>query len=1285
MATVVLQYAGAALGTLVGGPIGGVIGRAVGAVAGNIVDQRLFGSGARRIEGPRLNDLRVLASEEGAAIPIVYGRMRIAGQVIWATNLEEVVETSTEKQSSKAGGPKTKITEYSYFGNFAVGLCEGEIDYIGRCWADGKEIDLASITHRIHRGSETQPPDSLITSIEGAANTPAYRGLAYIVFERMPLADFGNRIPQLAFEVYRHGNSAASLVRSLTIIPGSTEFGYDSKIVTRETADGVTESENAHVSAERTDWDISIDEMQGLCRNLGAASLVVAWFGTDLRCGACEVKPGVEYAAKATEPETWRVNGVTRAAAHVVSQVNGGPAYGGTPSDASVVRAIQDLKARGLKTVFYPFIMMDIAPDNALPDPYGGAAQAPYPWRGRITATAAPKTAAVATQLSAFVGTAQASQFAISGDSVTYSGPAEWSYRRMVLHYARLCAAAGGVDAFLIGSELRGLTTLRSSQSAFPFVTALVALAHDVKAILPAAKISYAADWSEYFGHQPGDGTGDVYFHLDPLWSSPAIDFIGIDNYMPLSDWRDARSHADFNSGAKSLYRLDYLKANIAGGEGHDWFYANAAARNNQTRTAISDTAHGKPWVFRYKDLKSWWSNQHYNRPGGAESSTPTGWAPQSKPIWFTEAGCPAVDKGTNAPNLFIDPKSSESFLPPFSGGHRDDLIQNRYLRAVQEYWNASGAHNPVSPVYGGRMLDPARIFFWTWDARPFPAFPSLTKTWSDGPNYDRGHWLTGRLASVDLADLITALAARFGFTDVDVADVEGLVDGFILDRPMSAREALEALLQAFATDIFEANGKLTFRTRKVADETALTADMIVDAEGEPLQSVTRAQETELPRAVTIAFSDSGRDYRAAAVRQSRIASSSAHEAVISLPAACNPYLAQTRADIMLEEFWAARETIALSLPVSAAHIEPGDVLVSGTRRWRVTAITDGIARKIEAVAYAPDLYLPPPSASRIGGGTATPVFGKPAITMMDLPLVTASSTSAPWMAAFAKPWPGTLAVYRKTGDASFAFNRLIEARATMGTTRNPLPQGLTDRIDFTHALDIELSHGALASISTGELLGGANTAVIGDAATGFEIIQFQFAELIAANQYRLRGLVRAQAGSLAEMLSTRPAGQSFILLNAAVVQPSLASAEQGLAQTWRIGPATRDIAHTSYREMSFDPELKPLRPLAPVHMRARRDVSGITISWIRRTRINGDSWELAEVPLGEESEIYTLDILDGAAVKRSYQSTMPTQLYSTADIIADFGSVPTAVAVRVAQVSAAYGPGTFTHRIINV
>ena len=83
-----------------------------------------------------------------------------------------------------------------------------------------------------------------------------------------------------------------------------------------------------------------------------------------------------------------------------------------------------------------------------------------------------------------------------------------------------------------------------------------------------ASKVFYSADWSEYFGYQPGDGTGDVYFHLDPLWASASIDAIGIDVYWPLADWREGRAHLDYQAGYRSIHDLNYLKVERPGRRG---------------------------------------------------------------------------------------------------------------------------------------------------------------------------------------------------------------------------------------------------------------------------------------------------------------------------------------------------------------------------------------------------------------------------------------------------------------------------------------------------------------------------------------------------------------------------------------------------------------------------------------------------------------------------------------------------------------------------------------------
>jgi hypothetical protein len=191
MATLVLT----AVGTLIGGPIGG----AIGSLVGNQIDRALFTPNGAK--GPRLGSLAVQSSSYGSELPRIFGRMRVAGSVIWATDLRE--------ESHRSGGKgKPKSTSYSYSASFAVALSAKAIADVGRIWADGSLLRGAGGdwksgvgAFRLYMGGEGQGIDPLIAAAEGIDTTPAYRGVAYAVFEDLQLADFGNRIPSLSFEV----------------------------------------------------------------------------------------------------------------------------------------------------------------------------------------------------------------------------------------------------------------------------------------------------------------------------------------------------------------------------------------------------------------------------------------------------------------------------------------------------------------------------------------------------------------------------------------------------------------------------------------------------------------------------------------------------------------------------------------------------------------------------------------------------------------------------------------------------------------------------------------------------------------------------------------------------------------------------------------------------------------------------------------------------------------------------------------------------------------------------
>lgn len=220
------------VGGVVGFAIGGPFGAQVGMMLGGMVGATLFGP---TIHGPRLNDLKVAASTYGVAIPEIYGTVRVGGNLIWTSGIRET------KKTSRAGKGGPKQTTYSYDATFAMGLCKGPIDGVLRIWADSKLIydvtggatrrpNLAEFVEtlfiellvpkkrskrirvRVYKGTEDQLPDSLIEANKGVGNVSAHRGLAYVVFEQLALEDFGNRIPQLSFEVTKSQTTAYQAV-----------------------------------------------------------------------------------------------------------------------------------------------------------------------------------------------------------------------------------------------------------------------------------------------------------------------------------------------------------------------------------------------------------------------------------------------------------------------------------------------------------------------------------------------------------------------------------------------------------------------------------------------------------------------------------------------------------------------------------------------------------------------------------------------------------------------------------------------------------------------------------------------------------------------------------------------------------------------------------------------------------------------------------------------------------------------------------------------------------------
>jgi hypothetical protein len=306
------------------------------------------------------------------------------------------------------------------------------------------------------------------------------------------------------------------------------------------------------------------------------------------------------------------------------------------------------------------------------------------------------------------------------------------------------------------------------------------------------------------------------------------------------------------------------------------------------------------------------------------ESGTPTAWAPESKPIWFTELGCPAIDRGTNQPNVFFDPKSSESFVPYFPrlAGRRDPARLSRgdlsLVGRGREQPGLVGLRRPDGARPRMRRLDLGRA-----------ALSVL-------PGADRR--LDGRreLAAGALADR----AARRGVAGgagpaplparglpesrIDVTGLWGAVEGYAIGALESPRASITTLSRHFGFDAVETEGVIRFVMRGRASVATLAPDDLVAAREGDVLELTRGQETELPQALKWQVARADEDYDAALVEARRITVDTTRIASESFPMAVPPEEAERRCRRALMEAWTGRESAAFRLPPSRPRARSG-------------------------------------------------------------------------------------------------------------------------------------------------------------------------------------------------------------------------------------------------------------------------------------------------------------------------------------------------------------------------
>jgi hypothetical protein len=308
MAQFILGGIGAVVGFYFGGPSGAMMGFSIGYGLGGL----LF---PEHHDGPNPADVKLQNSAYGLAIPWNYSMFRQSGNVIWISPPTK----HSEDQGGK-GGPT--VTTYSYSVSCAIALCEGPIQGIRRIWANGKLIyDVSNPSNfpqiagsanmvnnfTVYYGDESQLPDPVIESYEGAGNVSAFRGLAYVVFKDFDLSPYGSYIPQFSFEVvtgvpqymgsvnsasFNYPTAYSSIFECPYITAESAVsfgfgyfLGYQGILVSKLTAYGNVEQgfvQGAPTTPQDTgDW-YGISDIPGfICRTndpFALANLVAGWF-----------------------------------------------------------------------------------------------------------------------------------------------------------------------------------------------------------------------------------------------------------------------------------------------------------------------------------------------------------------------------------------------------------------------------------------------------------------------------------------------------------------------------------------------------------------------------------------------------------------------------------------------------------------------------------------------------------------------------------------------------------------------------------------------------------------------------------------------------------------------------------------------------------------------------------------------------------------------------------------------------------------------------------------------
>lgn len=554
------------------------------------------------------------------------------------------------------------------------------------------------------------------------------------------------------------------------------------------------------------------------------------------------------------------------------------------------------------------------------------------------------------------------------------------------------------------------------------------------------------------------------------------------------------------------------------------------------------------------------------------------------------------------------------------------------------------------------------------------------------------------------LSSIVQDLSGRVDLaaSDLDVTALTDTVSGYTVARQMTAREAIEPLAQTYLFDGVESDDVVKFVKRGGA--AALTipqADLIDLDERGRVVSEERTQEVDLPERLSVVYVDRSTDYQQGTesfkrTRQPTPVVRSRREETLRLPIVLTATEAKRTAERLLVSAWNERSGRRFRTAQRYLALEPTDViniqLDSGTIlpvRISQATVGEDFTIEFEGVNEASQTFLSDAVSQNPLGVPAKDLPPSPfnQLFQFNIPLLrdvddTGGSSSRLYygLGGFDARFNGGYLLQSLDGGSSYDQVSKALAGLPWGVISNRLPATTTPfQTDTTTTLTVFMQVGELQSVTDAQLLANANAAIVGSPTTNvWEVILYRDAVETVAGVYSVSTIVRARRGT-DPFVDNHADGEFFIplstdslfsyLLEIGRLNSALPYKAIGFAQVQEEVPAE-----------TFTALGRDLQPYAPAQLGAQVVSADIQIDWTRRTRTGGELRDgTGLVPLGEASEAYEIDIKDGPAgtVLRTVTGLVsPSYTYVNADIVTDFGSVPTALTFEVFQISAAVGRG---------